>query len=88
MLDTLAGLMAAAAMLLGVLALFNVDLSLAGTQVAIRPIRMGVPAIGLALIAAAIGGRHQRLAGVAVAFTGVCWVVGMILAVVTQNPLY
>jgi hypothetical protein len=42
----------------------------------------------LALLATAIGGRHRRLAALAIAVGGVCFVVGMALAVLTDNPLY
>lgn len=74
--DAIAGLMSAAAIFVGLIA------------IAYRPIRVGVPAIGLALIASAIGGRHARLAAAAVAIATSAWVVGMILAVVTRHPLY
>jgi hypothetical protein len=40
------------------------------------------------LVASGIGGRHSRLAALAVAVTGVSWVVGMIVAVVTQRPIF
>jgi hypothetical protein len=42
----------------------------------------------MALLATAIGGRHQRLAALAIAVGAVCFVVGMALAVLTDNPLY
>jgi hypothetical protein len=42
----------------------------------------------LALLATAIGGQHRRLAALAIAVGGVCFVVGMALAVLTDNPLY
>jgi hypothetical protein len=42
----------------------------------------------LALLAAAIGGRHARLAGIAIGVGAVCFLVGMALAVITDNPLY
>ncbi len=74
--DAIAGLMSAAAIFVALIAL------------AYRPIRVGAPAIGLALVASAIGGRHGRLAGAAVAVATACWVVGMILAVFTRHPLY
>jgi hypothetical protein len=45
-------------------------------------------ALLLALLAAAIGGRHRRLAAFAVILGAVCFVVGMVLAVLTDNPLY
>jgi hypothetical protein len=75
-LDTVAGLLAAAAAFSSLIA------------IAYRPIRIGPAAILIALVAAGIGGRHQRLAGIALAVAGVAWIVGMILAVVTENPLW
>jgi ABC-type Mn2+/Zn2+ transport system permease subunit len=42
----------------------------------------------MALLATAIGGRHQRLAALAIVVGAVCFVVGMALAVLTDNPLY
>ena len=74
--ETLAGLVAAAAMAMGLVA------------IAYRPIRVGVPAVLLALIATGIGGRHARLAAVALALTTVCWMVGMVVAVLTKHLLY
>lgn len=53
-----------------------------------RPVRVIPGAILAALIAAAIGGRHQRLATVAVILSAIAWVVGMTIAVATENPLY
>jgi hypothetical protein len=42
----------------------------------------------IALIAVAMGGRHARLATWAVAVVTVGWVAGMIVAVVTESPVY
>lgn len=55
---------------------------------AYRPGRVIPFALLLGLLAASIGGRHSRLAGWAIAVGGVCFVVGMALAVLTDNPLY
>jgi hypothetical protein len=87
-LDTVVGLMAAAAIFVSVLGMINVDLSLGGVSFEARPIRVGVGAVLLALVAAGIGGRHQRLATAAVFITAACWMFGMIIAVVTGHPLY
>lgn len=87
-LDTIAGLMAATAIFVGLLGMTNLDLSIAGTHVEMRPIRIGVAAVVLALVAAGIGGRHRRLAAIAVGIAAACWVGGMIIAVVTQHPLF
>jgi len=74
--ETLAGFLAAAA----------IFVSLAG--VAYRPLRLIPFAILLALLATAIGGRHLRLATIAVAVGAVCFVVGLAVAVITSNPLW
>jgi hypothetical protein len=87
-LDTVVGLMAAAAIFLSLLAMVNIDLSISGHDLAARPIRVGVGAILLALVAAAIGGRHRRLATAAVFIAAAAWMFGMIIAVVTEHPLY
>jgi len=87
-LDTLAGLMAAAAIFIGLLGATNFNLSISGTHLEMRPVRIGVAAVVLALVAAGIGGRHRRLAAAAVAIAGACWVLGMAIAVITQRPLF
>jgi hypothetical protein len=87
-LDTLAGLMSATAIFLGLLGATDLNLSIEGTHVDMRPVRIGVAAIVLALVAAGLGGRHQRLAAAAVGITGACWVIAMVVAVVTQRPLF
>lgn len=55
---------------------------------AYRPARLIPAAILLALLATALGGRHSRLAALAIAVGGVCFVVGMAIAVVTGKPIY
>ena len=87
-LDTLAGLMSAAAIFVGLLGATNFNLSISGTHFEMRPIRIGIAAVVLALVAASIGGRHRRLASAAVAISGACWVLGMAIAVITQRPLF
>lgn len=87
-LDTLAGLMAAAAIFVGLLGMTNLNLSISGTHLEMRPIRIGVAAVVLALVAAGIGGRHRRLAALAVAIAGLSWVAGMVIAVVTERPIF
>jgi len=86
--DTLAGLMASVAIFLGVLGATDFNFSIEGTHLDARPVRISVAAVVLALIAAGLGGRHRRLAGVAVAIAGACWVIAMTVAVVTQRPLF
>jgi branched-subunit amino acid transport protein len=74
--ETIAGLLAAVAIFVSL------------TGVVYRPLRLIPFAILLALIALAIGGRHERLAGYAVAIGALSFVVGMAAAVITSNPLW
>jgi hypothetical protein len=87
-LDTLVGLMSAVAIFLAVLGATDLNTSINGTHLQMRPVRIGVAAVVLALVAAGIGGRHKRLAAAAVAIAGFGWLVGMIVGVVTQRPLF
>jgi hypothetical protein len=74
--ETLGGFLASAAIFVGALG------------VAYRPLRLVPLAILLALLAAAIGGRHARLAVIAVYTCAVCFVLGLAFAVITSNPLW
>jgi hypothetical protein len=74
--EVVAGFLAAAAMFGGLVA------------IAYKPVRIAPVALVVALIAAGIGGRHQRLAALATAVVTVGWVVGMIVCVITERPLY
>jgi hypothetical protein len=74
--ETVAGFLAAAAIFVSV------------TGVAYRPLRLIPFAILLALVAVAIGGRHQRLATFAVYVGAASFAVGMAAAVITSNPLW
>jgi hypothetical protein len=74
--ETVAGVIAAAALFVGVIAIFY------------RPVRLSPVALVVALIAAGIGGRHARLAAAAVAVISVGWVLGMIYCVVEDEPLW
>ena len=53
-----------------------------------RPFRVAPVTILVALIAVAIGGRHTRLASIAVAVGGVSWVLAMPLAILLKRPLF
>jgi hypothetical protein len=53
-----------------------------------RPARIGPAALVVALIAVAIGGRNERLATWAVAIVSAGWVLGMIVCVLTEKPIY
>jgi hypothetical protein len=56
--------------------------------IAYRPVRVIPFALTLAIIATAMGGRHARLATAALVIGAVCFVVGMALAVITNNPVF
>jgi hypothetical protein len=53
-----------------------------------RPIRITPFAILISLIAAGIGGRHQRLAAAALAISGACFIVGTFFAIITNHPIF
>jgi hypothetical protein len=53
-----------------------------------HPLRLIPVAIILALIAAAMGGRHDRLARAAVMICAVCFFLGMTISVVTSRALW
>ena len=74
--DSFAGLIAALSIFASLIAL------------AYRPARLVPFALLLALLAAAMGGSHRRLAATAVVLGGVCFFVGMAIAVLTNNPIY
>ena len=74
--ETVAGIMAAAALAVGVIAIVY------------RPVRLSPVALLVALIAVGIGGRFSRLAAAAVAVITVGWVLGMIYAIVQDEPLW
>jgi hypothetical protein len=74
--DTVAGVLAAAALFLGLIALIY------------RPFRLVPAATILALMATLMSRRQQRLVTIAFAVIGICFVVGAALQVVTHHPLY
>ena len=53
-----------------------------------RPVRIVPIAILIALVAARMSARNQRIAFYAVIAGVICWTAGMTIAVVTKNPLY
>ena len=53
-----------------------------------RPVRIIPFAVLLALVAARMSERNQRIALYAVLVGVVCWTAGMTIAVLTENPLY
>jgi hypothetical protein len=74
--DTVSGFLSTLSILASLLAL------------AYRPVRIIPFAIVLALIAAVMSERNQRLAGWAIGVAVVCWTLGMTVAVLTENPLW
>ena len=74
--EAVAGLMAAAAIFVSLVGVVH------------RPARVLPAAMLVALVAAGIGGRHQRLAAFAVAVAAACFVAGMTVAVATDRPLF
>jgi len=74
--DAIAGLLAA--------------LSVLGSAIglAYRPARLIPFALLLAVIAVGMGGRNSRLAATALAIGSVCFVIGMAVAVITNNPVF
>jgi hypothetical protein len=74
--EVVAGLMATLAIFGSVIALVK------------YPIRITIFTILLALIASAIGGRHQRLAAFAVAFSGACFILGCVIAIAANKPIF
>jgi hypothetical protein len=74
--EVVAGFLASAALFAGLLA------------VVYKPVRIAPGALVVALIAAGIGGRHQRLAALATAVVTIGWIAGMIVCVATERPLF
>jgi len=74
--DTIAGYLAAFAILAGVLGLVY------------YPGRVGPAAMLVALIACAMATGQRRLAAAALIIVTLCWVAGMILAVALERPIF
>ena len=81
--DVIGGLMAMASLVLSGIAM-GLGLLL---EVEARPTRTAAAAIVLALVASLMTRRYRTLALVATLVSAVAWVVGMTIAVVTENPL-
>jgi hypothetical protein len=81
--DVIAGLLASASIILSAIAMgFGLLLELDA-----RPGRTAFVAIVLALVSARLSEKHQSLALKATQFAMFAWVVGMTIAVLTENPL-
>ena len=70
----------------GYLAAMSIFICLIG--VAWHPLRLILPGIVVAMVAAGMGGRHQRLAFAAVLIAASCFFVGMMIAVITSRSLW
>ena len=70
----------------GWLAAFSIFASV--ISLAWHPLRLVIPAILLALIAAAMGGQSHRLARAAVIIGALAFFFGMAIAVAGQRPLF
>jgi len=70
----------------GYLAAMSIFICLIG--VAWHPLRLILPGIVVAMVAAGMGGRHQRLAFAAVLIAALCFFVGMMIAVITSRSLW
>ena len=81
--DVVAGLMAVASLVLSGIAC-GLGLIL---EIDAHPTRTGIVAVILALAAARMSSRYQRLSLVAAVVAGVAWIVGMTLMVITSNPI-
>jgi len=57
-------------------------------SIAWHPLRLVIPAVILALIAAGMGGRRNRLARAAVLIATLAFFLGMAIAVAGQRPLF
>jgi hypothetical protein len=75
--ETVAGFLAALAMVGGLIAVVQ------------RPVTIGLTSLFIALIAAAMaGGRNRNLAAAGVAVAAMGWLTGMIVCVITSRPLW
>jgi hypothetical protein len=76
----------AASAVAGVMAAFAIFAAAAG--LVYYPGRVGAAAVLVALVAAGIGGFQRGLAAFAVAFAGVCWFAGMVIAISLERPVF
>ena len=53
-----------------------------------HPLRLILPGIIIAMVAAGIGGRHKKLAFAAVMIAAACFFLGMMIAVITSRSLW
>lgn len=82
--DVVAGLLAAASIVLSAIAMGGGLL----LQLDARPARLAPIAAVMAIVAGRMSERYASLALKAAVFAAVAWVVGMTIAVITESPLY
>jgi hypothetical protein len=54
----------------------------------VKPVLLTTFAILLSVIAAGMSARHGRLAALALALACTCFVLGLMIAIVTDNPIW
>jgi hypothetical protein len=65
------------------------SMALSCVAIVYRPVRLLPFALVIAFVAVGLtSGRHARLAAFAVGVGAVAWLVGMVVAVLTEKPLY
>jgi len=57
-------------------------------SLAYRPIRVDVFAVILSFVAAGMADRNRRLAGIAVAISAGCFILGLLIAILADKPLF
>jgi len=77
---------ASAEVVAGYLAALSIFASVIG--LAWHPLRLDLPAVVLALVAAGMGGRENRLARAAVVIAALAFFLGMAIAVAGSRPLF
>jgi hypothetical protein len=74
------------AQIAGFMAVFAIFAAVAG--LVYYPGRVGTAAVLVALLAAGIQGFQRGLTAFAVAFAGVCWFAGMVIAIALERPVF
>jgi hypothetical protein len=86
--EAVAGFLAAAAIFVSAMTVMNLHFTINGVSLAFRPIRTGVAAELIALVAVALGGARSKLPAIAVAFCTLGWFFAMVVAVITNRALF
>ena len=86
--DAVAGFLAAAAIFVSALTVLNLDLTIQGISIAFRPFKTGIAAEVVALVAVGMSSGRSRLPEYAALGCAVGWFLAMVVAVVTNKPLF